>query len=270
MQDTYESRFAEWQKAKFSPPPEMPTNPIAPSQVEMVSMRDGTALYTEVYLPPSVDAYPVVLIRSPYPFNKPSRNDKRPISRYQKAGYAVVYQLTRGQGQSEGTFRFLQDDTNDGYDAVQWIAEQSWCNGKIGMEGASYLGSTQLLAARAKPQALKCIMPTAFVGNWFQCFPFSHGVPNKGPYMQWHQVLDAERWDDMDVNYCDMSALEHPLWGPAFRKRPLLGSADTVLNGDKLANWRETMANPDGQRLLASHSFHRSRTNSVRSTDLFY
>jgi putative CocE/NonD family hydrolase len=87
-------------------------------------------------------------------------------------------------------------------------------------------------------------MPTAFVGDWIRTFPFSHGVPNKGPYMQWHQVLDAESWDDMDVSYCDMSALAHPQWGPAFRQRPLLNSADEVLQGDKLANWRETIANP--------------------------
>ena len=77
----------------------------------------------------------------------------------------------------------------------------SQCNGRVGMQGVSYQGGTQLLAARAKPPALKCIMPTAFVGNGTRCFPFANGVPNKGPYMQWKQVLDAERWDDMDVAY---------------------------------------------------------------------
>ena len=78
------------------------------------------------------------------------------------------------------------------------IAEQSWCNGKVGMEGASLPWQHPIVGcASATIQHSNVIMPTAFVGNWSQCFPFSHGVPNKGPYMQWHQVLDAERWDDI-------------------------------------------------------------------------
>jgi putative CocE/NonD family hydrolase len=87
-------------------------------------------------------------------------------------------------------------------------------------------------------------MPTAFIGNCCRFFPFSNGVPNNAPYMQWHQVVDAERWDDMDVVYGDMSALNHPVWGKAFRKRPLIDAADDVLSGDKLVSYRETIANP--------------------------
>ena len=244
MEETYEARLADWEKSRFAPPPEKPLTPAEPTLIEMIPMRDEVRLYTEIFLPLSSKISPTVLIRSPYPFSLPSRNDRRPISRYQQAGYAVVFQLTRGQGQSEGCFHLLQDDVNDGHDAIEWIVKQSWCNGKVGMEGSSYLGSTQLLAAKAKPAALKCIMPTAFVGNWTRCFPFSNGVPNKGPYMQWQQVLDTEQWDDMDVTYGDMTALNHPSWGLAFRKRPLVDAADEVLSGDKLANWRKTIANP--------------------------
>ena len=193
MNDTYEARLAAWEKARFAPPPEKPLTPSEPTQIEMVPMRDGVSLYTEIFLPLSFAAAPVVFIRSPYPYSRPSRNDKRPISRYQQAGYAVVFQLTRGQGQSQGQFRLLQDDIDDGYDAIQWLTEQPWCNGKVGMEGPSYLGSTQLMAAKAKHPALKCIMPTAFIGNWARCFPFSYGVPNKGPYMQWQQVAGCRK-----------------------------------------------------------------------------
>jgi putative CocE/NonD family hydrolase len=244
MSDTYESRLAAWRKTKFSPAPEKPLSPRQPTLVEMVTMRDGIRLYTEIFLPVLPSTYPVILMRSPYPYSRPSRNDTHPLSRYQEAGYAVVFQLTRGQGQSEGDYHFLRDDIDDGYDAIAWIAEQSWSNEKVGMMGPSYLGSTQLLAAKAKPEALKCIMPTAFIGNATQCFPFANGVLKKAPYMQWHQVLDAERSDDMDVAYYDINALHHPLWGSAFRKRPLVDAADDVLNGDKLASWRETISHP--------------------------
>jgi len=241
----YEERLKEWNRARFAPQPERDLTPSEPSFVTEIGMRDGVKLYTEVFFQGAANrSCPVVLIRSPYPYSKLSRNDKLPVSRYLESGYVIVFQLTRGQGQSEGTFHFYSDDVNDGYDTIAWIALQDWCDGNVGMQGPSYLGSTQLLAARTKPPALKCIMPTAFVGNFPSSFPFSYGVPNKGPCMQWHQVADAESSVDIDVAYCDANALNHPKWGSAFKHRPLVEAANTVLSGDKLASWRETISHP--------------------------
>ena len=224
-----------WRQFNFPPPPSPPLNPIDPTQTIMLPMRDDIKLYTELFLPEPTLPHPCILIRSPYPFSCPSRNGKVSIERCLKAGYAVVFQLTRGQGQSEGEFRLLKNEANDGYDTIQWVADQSWSNGKVGMRGASYLGSTQIQAARAKPPALKCIAPTAFVGNSVTNVPFTYGVPNKASYMQWQKVLDADKWEDMDVDYSDLiRALDHPKWGPAFRKRPLVDAADDVLSGNKL------------------------------------
>ena len=243
-ENSYQERLAGWERARFAPPPEKPLNPIEPSMIKMMPMRDGTRLYTEIFYSSSAQAAPVILVRSPYPYGRASRNGRQMIERYLQNGYVFVFQLTRGQGLSEGQFHFFRDDINDGFDCIEWLARQNWCNGKVGMQGASYAGGTQLLVARAKPSALKCIMPTAFVGHYTRCFPFSCGVPSKGPYMQWHQVLDAERSDDLDMAYCDMTAVEHPIWGTAFRKQPLVDAANELLNGDKLANWQEIMANP--------------------------
>ena len=243
---TYQQRCNEWEKARFAPAPEPELNPHPASLTAMVAMSDGTKLYTEIFLPADQHnaPFPVILVRSPYPYSLPSRHDKIAIDRYLQADYAVVFQLTRGQGQSEGVFHHHSDDTADGYDCIAWIAAQTWCDGNVGMQGVSYLGSSQLMAARGKPPALKCIMPTAFIGNFTRTFPFSHGVPNKSVYMQWYQLVDAQRSDDMDVAYGDPNALNHPKWGPAFRKRPLLDAADSVLSGDKLQAYRETIANP--------------------------
>lgn len=241
---SYKKRIAEWNKAKFAPMPEPPLMPAKPTFTEMVPMRDGTRLYTEVFLPDENSEYPVVLIRSPYPYSRLSRNGHLLVSRYNEGGYAIVFQLTRGQGKSEGQFNFMRNEAADGYDTIMWLDQQQWCNGKVGMQGASYLGSTQLLAARAKPKALKCIMPTAFVGHFTRYFPFSCGVPSKGPYMQLHQIFDAEQSDAMDVPYCDGNVLNHPTWGPALRKQPLLDAPIGLFEGDKLASWRETISNP--------------------------
>lgn len=260
---SYQDRLAEWERDRFRPSPEPDLNPIKPTMTKMVPMRDGVRLYTEIFLPDDTyckdakgpTSYPVILSRSPYPYSCPSRNDKRDIRRYTTSGYGVVFQLTRGQGKSEGTFEFFHSDIADGYDSIQWVDEQQWCNGQVGMEGSSYSGSTQLLAARAKPPALKCIMPTAFVGNFTHCFPYSYGVPNKGPFMQWLQVADAERWDDMDVAYCDMRALDHPKWGKAFRSRPLIDAADIVLSGEKRDCWQKIMSSPKDNEFWRSINF---------------
>lgn len=245
-QNDYEKCLGAWERAKFSPPPEPPLSPTAPTMIVDVKMRDGVRLYTEIFLPEKYKAaahsYPVILSRSPYPFSLPSRHDRRSIKRYLAAGYACAFQLTRGQGKSEGVFRFFRDDISDGYDTIEWIADQYWCDGSVGMEGSSYQGSTQLLAARAKPPALKCIMPTAFVGNFFRSFPFANGVPMKAAFMQWLELVDALSWDGVDIAYGDMTgAYSHPKWGKALRKQPLIEAANDILSGDKLECWRDIM-----------------------------
>ena len=259
---TYKERLAAWKEAQFSPPPEPPLSPLKPTLIEQVPMRDGVCLYTEIFLPPEAatsvtikqsaaleknqkDTFPVILCRSPYPYSRFSRNGaKGTIPKYLAAGYAMVFQLTRGQGQSEGHFRRYKDDVKDGYDAIQWFAEQPWCNGRVGMLGGSYSGVVQLLAAKSRPPALKCIMPTAFGGNSTESFPFANGVLKKGPFLQWLQLVDAERMDDSDTRYCDMNAINHPKFGPAFHARPTINAADKLLSGDKLTCYRDVVSNP--------------------------
>lgn len=242
-QETYEERLEAWEKAKFAPPPEPELTPAEPTMVEMVPMRDEVRLYTEIFLPSLKGSFPVVLQRSPYPYNRPSRNDRRPISRYLEAGYAFVFQFTRGQYQSEGVFHFHLDDENDGYDGINWIAAQTWCDGNVGMEGSSYGGKVQLQAAQAKPKALKCITPTAFIGSAVASFPYSQGIFKRAIVMQWHKLADAESTEELDAFIGDMAILQHPKWGPALRQRPLINAADGILSGDKLASWRDMVAN---------------------------
>ena len=244
----YEDRLKKWERGRFGPRPEPDLNPTIPTFSCKISMRDGVNLYTEVFLPEPYErpeeGLPTVLIRSPYPYSRPSRNDKLQLTQYLKAGFAVVFQLTRGQGKSEGVFRFFVDDASDGYNCIDWIVQQTWCNGSIGMQGSSYLGSTQLLAARSKHPALKCIMPTAFLGNFTYLFPYMNGIPMRSLFMQWHKVADLESWDDLDAAYGDIALLKHPVWGKAFRHRPLIEAVDEVLDGDKLASWQDCMRHP--------------------------
>ncbi len=224
--------------------PDTQLNPSQPTKIEYIPMRDRVSLYTEIYLPDSTGAFPVILLRSPYPYSLPSRNDKRPISRYTEAGYAVVFQLVRGQGLSGGRFRRYFNDANDGFDCIAWIAAQRWCDGNVGMEGPSYLGNTQLLAARSRPPALKCIMPTAFVGHFIKHFPFVGGVAPRLNFIQWNWFADAETAEALAVPQREDTLRAHPLWSSALDKRPLVDAAEWILSGDKLACWKETVNHP--------------------------
>jgi predicted acyl esterase len=117
---------------------------------EFVPMRDGTLLFTKIYLPGDGE-YPVILSRTPYNIGDSSSGpDPNDLYQWPDAvshGYAVVMQDTRGRYHSEGIDRLFYDDGPDGYDTIDWIANQDWCNGKVGMTGGSALGITTYLAA---------------------------------------------------------------------------------------------------------------------------
>jgi len=67
----------------------------------------------------------------------------------------------RGRGNSDGTFRPCLHESNDGYDVVEWLAQQSFCNGKVAMWGVSYLGYSQWATAKTSPPHLATIVPVA-------------------------------------------------------------------------------------------------------------
>jgi predicted acyl esterase len=138
---------------------------VAPgAKEEMVAMRDGVCLATNIFLPKGEGPWPVVLTRTPY--SKDGMFGSL-AGRYTGAGYAFVIQDCRGRFRSEGEYRTFEDDLNDGFDTVEWIAKQNWCNSRVGMSGASAMGITSLLAAIARPPALKaCYVVVAPESFW--------------------------------------------------------------------------------------------------------
>jgi predicted acyl esterase len=118
-------------------------------QSEMVPMRDGIRLATDVYLPSGTGPWPVILARTPY--NKDMGAGIGADGA--KRGYAVVVQDCRGRFASEGENLPFHLDHRDGPDTMRWIVGQSWCNGRIGTWGGSAGAITQLLlTGRDGPQ----------------------------------------------------------------------------------------------------------------------
>jgi putative CocE/NonD family hydrolase len=134
---------------------------VAARETAMVAMRDGTHLATDIYLParggaPVEGRYPVILTRTPY--NKTTGADV--LARmFVPFGYAVVIQDVRGRYGSEGHWRPIRDDPNDGFDTAQWIGGQPWSNQSIGTVGTSYGGATQHALAIAGAPYVKAMIP---------------------------------------------------------------------------------------------------------------
>ncbi len=145
---------------------------LEPEEI-MVPMRDGVKLRTKIIRPGS-GKYPVVLIRG---YDTDFWGGIS--SRFLEAGYVFVGQATRGHLGSEGAQgmdnRFF-DDADDGYDCIDWIASQPWCDGKIAMYGSSYYGSTQWLTAPEGHPNLKAIVPQNASPDPWQRMYRDHGA----------------------------------------------------------------------------------------------
>src|SRR6202049_3243913 len=148
----------------------------------MVEMRDGTRLNTFVFLPGSGGSrWPVILHRTPYGITASDARDKTDCTKawlpsaaeplrgsilrgwrnIVAHGYAAVYQDTRGRHASEGEDRVYADDAADGYDALDWIAGQTWTNHRVGMSGSSAGATTTFAAASTRHPTLRAYFAQA-------------------------------------------------------------------------------------------------------------
>jgi hypothetical protein len=109
---------------------------------DLVPMRDGVRLATDVYLPEGVapgTKLPTILIRTCY-----DRNLRKTFfTRWANKGYAVVNQDVRGRADSEGELVPFFYERDDSADTIDWIVAQDWSDGNVGMWGASYLGNSR-------------------------------------------------------------------------------------------------------------------------------
>jgi len=134
----------------------MPVYKIIEELDVKVTMRDGVKLSTNIYRPDAPGKFPALLMRSPYG-NGGTGNSEANFAA--SRGYVVVLQDTRGRYESEGVFDAMQPEALDGYDTQQWVGQQSWCNGKIGTFGGSYVGFTQWMPASLQSPYLVTMIP---------------------------------------------------------------------------------------------------------------
>jgi putative CocE/NonD family hydrolase len=106
-----------------------------------------------------------------------------------KRGYVYIVQDCRGRHDSEGKWDPFMPERRDGKDTIDWIANQPWSDGKVGMIGASYGGLVQWAAAVERPAALKCIIPQVSPPDAMRNIPYDHGIFMLLPNLWWSNLI---------------------------------------------------------------------------------
>lgn len=123
-----------------------------------IPLRDGVHLSATVYTPRDQKS-PAPCIFTLTPYIAQSYHDRGIY--FASHGYPFLTVDVRGRGNSEGEFRPLIQEAKDGYDVVEWLARQPYCNGKVSMWGGSYAGYDQWATAKEFPPHLATIVPVA-------------------------------------------------------------------------------------------------------------
>jgi putative CocE/NonD family hydrolase len=154
----------------------------------MVPMRDGIELATDLYFPEEgAGPWPAVLVRTSYD----KTAEKKYSGYFSRSGYVVAVQDVRGMFDSEGEFELWVNEREDGYDAVEWLAAQEWCTGKVGMIGGSYGGWVQLAAAVEKPPHLVTIVPKVTMADPFFNDVYPYGMFHLTQHLQALAIFES-------------------------------------------------------------------------------
>ncbi|MBN1346546.1 MAG: CocE/NonD family hydrolase [Phycisphaerae bacterium] len=171
---------------KISEPREIPG-----AKTYMVAMRDGVRLATDVILPKTAkpgQRFPAVLIRTPY--HRKGLVGEEAAKNVPGFGMAAVVQDMRGLYGSEGDeFPMFAGcgwgRIRDGYDTIEWVAKQPWCNGKVAMVGPSAMGITQTLTFPTQPPHLVCGFVMVACSDIYTQGATWGGVPRKAMAENW-------------------------------------------------------------------------------------
>jgi putative CocE/NonD family hydrolase len=197
-----------------------------------VPMPDGVVLLGSHYRPAGHDGpLPVVLLRSPYGrAGVTGFVFAAPLARH---GFQVFIQSTRGTFGSGGQFRPFLPEREDGLATVAWLREQPWCDGRVAMTGASYLGHTQWAVAPYVDPPLASVSLNVTSANFSTMF-YAHGAPSLANSLNWTALIGRqERGLPLIPGPGQRARMNR-----AARRVPLQ-AADVAVAGAPVAFWRD-------------------------------
>ena len=128
-----------------------------------ITLSDGTSLAARIWMCEQAKTNPVPAILEYLPYRKrdgTAIRDALTHPYFAAHGYVCVRVDIRGYGESTGLVddEYVKAEQDDGLEVIDWITQQSWCNGNVGMMGISWGGFNGLQIAARQPQALKAII----------------------------------------------------------------------------------------------------------------
>ena len=216
-----------------------------------ITMRDGVQLAASVTLPAlsegQVDTgkYPTILIQTSYNLTAGSfvgaigGADPFMVQR----GYATVVVDVRGTGNSTGNWEaFGADEQADFKEVAEWVTQQSWSNGSIGVYGVSYLGITAILTAQQQHPAVKAAFPIVPIGDGYRDIVFTGGNVNATFIPLWMGLITGLGVLSFDALQTDPAVGLQSIIGNVLNAltgfqvptmlKALLGESETVYDGD--------------------------------------
>lgn len=239
-------------------------------------MRDGVVLAADLYLPDVDGSLSAALPETPMPVVMdyiPYRKDEvdpAAMPHYlelPRQGYAVARVDIRGTGSSEGHTidEYVEQEQLDGYDAIEWLAAQPWCDGHVNMLGISYGGFTALQVATLQPPHLTSIIPVDFTDDrytddchyrggllrlyydlaWYGSRMIAWNAMPPDPAA--HDATADQVWrkhiDENEPYY--LAWLRHQVDGPYWRQGSVAGVADRIAcPAFLIGGWRDGYPNP--------------------------
>jgi uncharacterized protein len=213
---------------------------LGPNEVRLqwglrIPLRDGVHLSATLYVPDIEAApLPVIFILTPYV----GQLFHQWAVYFASHGYPFLTVDVRGRGNSDGHFRPLIDEAENGFDVAEWLAAQPFCNGKVAMWGGSYGGYAQWATIRGAPPHLKTIVPVAspYIGT---DIPHRNNLPSTY-LIRWLTFVTGRA--SQDIIFSD-----DRFWNRQFKRWFESGlpfeELDTLV-GNHSATFREWIANP--------------------------
>jgi predicted acyl esterase len=224
-----------------------------------IKMRDGVTIYADIYRPITTAKIPVIVSWGmfgkraaegvsdwqlmgvpPQTVSKMAKFESADPGYWCYQGYAVANVDERGVGNSEGDIEtFGTQEGRDGYDTIEWLAVQDWCNGKVTLFGNSGVCMSNWKIAAEQPPHLCCIAAWEGIGDLYRESFSCGGVPNpdyhehilnsvackgwieditamleKYPYMNEYWEDKITKWENITIPaYCTCGWVHHHLRG---------------------------------------------------------
>jgi putative CocE/NonD family hydrolase len=198
-----------------------------------VPMRDGVELLTHVHVP-AARSSGTLLLRTPYGLDGAVAHLTAGF--FASHGYRVVNQACRGTSGSGGTLDPFAQETADGHDAVAWLREQQWFDGRLALWGASYLGhAAWAVMVDPPPELVTAVVAiSGHDAHW--------GAHGAGAFSLEEVVGLMDALGHLDVGGVRgvaRAATAGRRLRPAFEDLPLLRAQDTLFAGSGMpyADW---------------------------------